>query len=78
MIFEVELTDTFGGAPNFSWVRRGTIEAPRGASRRMLVRRAKVALGLSGRHSVVGDNECIELRFGRDNIVAFIYPAWEN
>lgn len=28
MAYEVELTDTFGGDANYSWVRRAVIEAP--------------------------------------------------
>ena len=44
--FTAELTDTFGGEANYSWVRRATIPATE--SRRALMRRAKAALGLSG------------------------------
>lgn len=45
MRFEAELTDTFGGDANYSWVRRATFEAPATASNRSLLRRAKAALG---------------------------------
>lgn len=27
-LYEIELTDTFGGEANYSWVRRGTIAVP--------------------------------------------------
>ena len=50
MIFECTLTDTFGGELNYSWARRATIEAPSNASDSLLIRRAKRALGISGRH----------------------------
>lgn len=48
MLFSVEYTDTFGGEANYSWVRRGSFEAPEDASQTMIVRRAKAILGLTG------------------------------
>jgi len=45
-----EYTDTFGGQANYSWVRRAEFTAPSHASRALLVRRGKSALGLQGRH----------------------------
>lgn len=45
---EAEYTDTFAGEANYSWVRRATLEIPRGTSDRAIMRRAKKALGLSG------------------------------
>jgi hypothetical protein len=43
---QVEYTDTFGGQPNYSWVRRGSI-ADAGTDREA-VRRAKAWAGLTG------------------------------
>lgn len=43
-----EMTDTFSGEANYSWVRRGSVELPEGASDLTLVRRVKKALGLEG------------------------------
>lgn len=43
-----EMTDTFGGEANYSWVRRGEVSLPEGASDLALVRRVKKALGLEG------------------------------
>jgi hypothetical protein len=43
-----EMTDTFGGEANYSWVRRGEVSLPEGASDLTLVRRVKKALGLEG------------------------------
>lgn len=48
MKFDVEYTDTFGGEANYTWTQRAVIEAPDGASQRMLVGRAKKAMGLTG------------------------------
>lgn len=57
----VEYTDTFCGEANYSWVRRAEISAPAQASRALLVRRAKAALGLKGRHRNVYDfGDCIQ------------------
>jgi hypothetical protein len=45
--FDVELTDTFSGEANYSWVRRTTIDV-KTATRRAVMRAAKRAAGLSG------------------------------
>ena len=50
MIFEATYTDTFGGETNFSRVRRATFDAPDTATDSLLIRRAKNALGITGRH----------------------------
>ena len=60
--YEVEYTDTFGGAANYCWVQRheiqGTSEKPR-----TLVRRAKAAVGLTGvRCNVTNFGDMIEVR----------------
>lgn len=57
--FEVEVTDTFGGEANYSWVNRYTIVAPRDLSNRALVRRAKALAGWTGMRAATdayGDN----------------------
>lgn len=64
LVYNVEITDTFGGEPNYAWVRRATVATPEltaygydggqgyvGAhkrQRRVLVRRAKAAAGWTG------------------------------
>ena len=56
MAYKVEVTDTFGGEANYSWVRRYTVETPsceygtseRSQYSRTLVRRAKKAAGWAG------------------------------
>ena len=48
IMYDVEVTDTFGGEANYSWVNRFELDAPAGISRRALVRRAKRAAGWTG------------------------------
>lgn len=48
--YECELTDTFGGEANYAWCRRAHIEARADATDRALIRAAKRAVGLEGRH----------------------------
>lgn len=43
--YNVEMTDTFGGEANYSWVKRCEIEA---SSELAAVRKAKAELGISG------------------------------
>jgi len=65
MVFSVEYTDTFNGEANYSWVQRAVFIATNTASNRMLVNRAKEALGISKNFSCEYDdggtvryNEC--------------------
>jgi hypothetical protein len=46
--WQVELTDTFHGEANYCWVRKYQIEAPAGARRRLIIQRAKAAIGWTG------------------------------
>jgi hypothetical protein len=48
MKIEIELTDTFGGEANYSWVRRYTLDEPENISQRALVRRIKRVAGITG------------------------------
>lgn len=61
----VEVTDTFGGESNYSWVKRYTIEGSMsvgsGADRK-LVRDAKRAAGWSGRTVWNSHGDMIEVR----------------
>jgi hypothetical protein len=43
-----ELTDTFGGEANYSWVNRGTVEVKENASDYAIVRKVKEAVGWNG------------------------------
>lgn len=44
-MFYIEVTDTFGGEPNYCWVKRGTTQA---SSRRGLINAAKTLAGWHG------------------------------
>ena len=54
--YSVEMTDTFSGEANYSWVKTECFDAPCDASCKMLVRRAEKALGISAPHRVTFDN----------------------
>ena len=55
MTYNLEITDTFGGEANYSWVKRARLDAPSGASRRTLVRLAKSWAGLTNVPCQVSD-----------------------
>ncbi len=67
-----ELTDTFAGEANYSWVKRGTVKAstPSGA-----IRATKRALGITCRHTVDKYSDLLSLRFGQACVVLFITPS---
>jgi hypothetical protein len=48
MKIDIELTDTFCGDANYSWVRRYALDTPENISQRALVRRIKKAAGITG------------------------------
>lgn len=75
MNYCAEYTDTFAGEANYSWVRRATFEAPDNASDALLVRRAKRALGIAGRHAKSGHADCIVLHPAGECTVIFITDA---
>jgi hypothetical protein len=74
MRFQAELTDTFGGEANYSWVKRVEFEAPETITDRALVRLGKAVLGLSGVRCVTYNHgSCMfELRPVGSCTVAFI------
>lgn len=55
MAYDIEVTDTFAGEANYSWVKRFTIPSKPGESRLATMRRAKKAAGLSGVRCNVSD-----------------------
>lgn len=72
---QYEVTDTFGGEANYSWVRRGTIECGEGEDYSDLaaVRRVKKAIGWNGGLcNVERDGDSITLRPIGINQVCFI------
>ena len=53
--YRVEYTDTFGGEANYCWVRHAEISVPDGASRSLIMRRAKSAIGIGGARGKTDD-----------------------
>lgn len=77
MFIQVELTDTYGGEANYSWVRRYRLEHKPGETNRALMRRVKAALGWSGiRCRVAHYGEMIDIRPAGAALVAFV--TWEE
>ena len=91
-LYEVEYTDTFGGEPNYCWVKRATIHVPEwnhfkgwdGNGRiepkgyqACVMRRAKAVVGLTGVKGVTYDvGDGYEFRPRGINAVLFV--AWKE
>lgn len=77
MTWQIEVTDTFGGEANYSWVRRYTMPHKEGERQRDTMRRAKAEAGFTnvrGRSNYYGD--MIEFRPYRQCVVMFV--TWED
>ena len=73
MKINIEVTDCFGHEPNYSWVKRATLEAPDTLSNYSVVRRAKAAVGWNGKRcATVNYGDMIELRPYGECTVCFI------
>jgi hypothetical protein len=60
---QIEITDTFGGEANYSWVRRYAMNTANNATNRAIVRRAKALAGWTGLRCITSDiGETIEVR----------------
>ena len=76
MEYLIEITDTFGGEANYSWVRRHSIAAPAEITDIALVRRAKRKADWSGvRCKVSKYADTIEIRPVGMCCVLFIVPS---
>jgi hypothetical protein len=76
LTWHAELTDTFGGEANYSWVRRETLQLLETASDRQIVTAAKAALGLTGcRCQTTNHGDMFELRPTGSCSVAFVTLA---
>jgi hypothetical protein len=64
-----EVTDTFCGEANYSWVKRGTVQA---ATESGAIRAAKRAAGLSGRHRTTDYGDCLRCDMVGDCVVLFV------
>ena len=70
--WDIEVTDTFGGQANYSWVERSKLRVPDDISDLALVRRIKSVTGYSGirgQTDVSGDS--VEIRFPARCVVIF-------
>lgn len=68
-----EVTDTFAGEANYSWVRRYSISVPAGASNVAVMRAAKAAAGYSGvRGRRYDHGDTLEFRPARQCVVMFV------
>jgi hypothetical protein len=71
--YNVEVTDTFDGEANYSWVRRYSFEAPANATDALLIRRAHKLSGYSGaRYRKASFDDEIRLDYCGACIVCFI------
>lgn len=74
MEYRIEMTDTFGNQPNYSWVKRGEFAAPANARTREIVRRTKAWAGLTGKRCKVDDagGDMITIKPSGQGIVIFV------
>lgn len=71
--FDIEVTDTFGGAANYCWVHRHELTLPANATRRQIVRAAKALEGWTGERCEVSDmGDTIDIRPRNACMVMFI------
>jgi hypothetical protein len=73
MKIQIEYTDTFSGEANYSWVKRIEVEMSDNATDRMLLRRAKKEMQLSGVQGVVSKSgDYISFKPYRSNTILFV------
>jgi len=73
VVFEFEMTDTFGGQPNYSWVNRYSIQLPSDFADRDLKNFAKELFGLTGvRGEWDGYSDELEFRPHAEPIIVFV------
>ena len=76
MLYHAEMTDTFAGEANYSWISRATFEAPSDASAQTLIRRARKALRTNYAFRTTADcGDLLRADSPRSSIVLFIFPA---
>lgn len=77
MRYRLELTDTFAGEANYSWVKRGQLAASADMSRLAIVRRAKKWAGLSGVRCRVNDyGDAIDIR--PHGLCIVLFATWSE
>ena len=68
----IELTDTFGGEANYSWVKRETLTIPDDMPVHTIVRRVKKLMGVTGRHHTSDNGDVIYITPYRSNLLLTI------
>lgn len=68
----IEMTDTFAGEANYSWVRRELIHAPDDLPTPAVVRRVKRALGLRGPHVTEDYGDALTIKPRNACMVVFV------
>ena len=75
--WSAEITDTFGGEANYSWVNRYKATLPTAATDRQVVQHFKKLMGYTGIHCKRSEfGETIELRPYGECVVIFITPDY--
>lgn len=70
--WDIEVTDTFSGQANYSWVDRYVVRTPGDISDLALVRRIKSVTGYSGiRGQTYVSGDFVEIRFPERCVVIF-------
>lgn len=77
MKINIEVTDTFGGEANYSWVRRWTLQADDKPSRRAIVRRCKATANIGCRHKTTDYGDMIRLDFQPGGWLACMFITFE-
>lgn len=73
LVVQIEITDTYGGDANYSWVRRSKIEGMEGKSDLAIVKAVKKQIGWSNiRCRVERYGDLIRLSPFRDAVTCFI------
>lgn len=74
--YEVTLTDTMCGQPNYGWVHRQNIKVSDGLSAKGIGTKARAAVGMTGvRSSMFVDyGDMIQIDFSAQCVVLFITP----
>lgn len=80
MRFTVEYTDTFGGEANYSWLRTKELRFDKEPTNLMLVRKAKLEMGLSGVRGKTNNlGDIIEFRpYGMNTVMFITYRQAEG
>lgn len=75
-LVSAEYTDTFGGEPNYCWVRRAKAILPVGMTQTGVSRYMKRLLGLSGVRFRVGWDTGDSIRYDETNACCCLFINW--